>query len=140
VEDKKMNKSTLIFFVSIISAIIINSSVFAGGALSIDNEDNIDRVANNVLSFWSVQNDLIPGVLNKTKLTKESIDQIKNNNTAVAQDFFRDKRNFLQDLDNTIEYVVLNDSKVTISIGQEKATLFLKGLFLLKRLIAYCIQ
>lgn len=127
-----------IFIVCLIN--VLSLSISAGGVLSIENEDNIDRVANNVLSFWSEQKDLIPEVMAKKPLQEYSIEQIKNSRNSIARDFFRSKSNFLHDLDQTTSYVMSNRLLVLESIGDEqKAKSFANGLLLLKRLIDNCI-
>lgn len=124
----------LSFFVSLNSA--------SAGYLSLEDKEDrceLQRVANNVIDFWTVNSDGIE-IVSRQLLEKEEgkkfLESIKQSKTGIAQEFRKKSKKTKADLLETFDYITKNEEKVIRELGEQKYQIFRNGLILLNHLSA----
>ncbi len=130
-------------FINLVLASIFFLNIFHvghAGRLRIEDESDFDRVANNVIFFWSDHDDAIELVAqNKLKSLEglEVLEKIRLSKTGIAKEFREDRKQTKIDLENTFRHVKNNPTDVMSKLGEEKYQEFYNGLILLKRIAKY---
>ena len=108
--------------------------------LHIQHESDCERVANNVIDFWRVNQDLMYMALSKD-LSSDSahdyIKKLKDSDTPLVKSLLTNRTQTLKDLDDSIEYIKQNHKLAFDQLGENKYRNFYHGLLLIKEVIEH---
>jgi hypothetical protein len=124
----KKNLLIVIIFIAAVAS-MLNAEA---GYLTLKDENDIERVSNNVIHFYvSHYDDLIS--MEKKGFNKEEclkdLDNIINAKAELYLDFIHNKKQFRIDFTCLKSYVKTNEELIQRIIGQEKYQSFINGLF-----------
>jgi len=120
-----------VFFLSFVCLLIGLSSVEASYLL-IEDENDIERVSNNVISFYTTNYKQLLEMealkFNKSNCL-ENIKSIIESPDELTREYLHDKNKFRKHFNYTKNYVKEKSDLVIKNIGEEKSQYFINGLF-----------
>ena len=118
-----------------VAALTLACASVQAGYLRIDNDDDIERVSNNISHFWSQHQSELDVFLNKKKdKFSESLESINNSDSDLIVDIKRSPKIALEEMDFAISYLK-QDRDFGKKYAPELIESTRKGIVLLRNLL-----